>query len=192
MDQTTLIAIDGIIAVLLIVFAVLAMQRRKSRALRDRFGDEYDRTVDARGGRRNAEADLLEREERVQSLDIRPLGPQERDRFQGEWKDAKALFVDSPNEAISRSDRLIGEVMTLRGYPMTDFEHRHADLTVQHGDVAREYLAGHEIADRAAQGDATTEELRRAMNHYERLFERLVNDTSDTVENRPVSAPAQS
>ena len=74
---------------------------------------------------------------------------------------------------------------------MTDFEHRHADLTVDHGDVARHYLAGHEIADRADAGETTTEELRRAMNHYERLFDDLVNDTGDSVASRPVSAPAE-
>ena len=188
-DTLTFVMI-ALVVVVALVLAWLLTQRRKSAVLRDRFGEEYDRTVHARG-RREAEADLEAREKRVKTFDIRPLGPDERERFASEWQETKALFVDSPAEAVSRSDRLLANVMKTRGYPMTDFEHRHADLTVDHGDVATHYLAGHEIADRAGKDETTTEELRRAMNHYERLFDHLVSDTGDSVASRPVSGPAQ-
>lgn len=189
--ETQTLAIVAIIVVAAVLLIWLLMQRRRSGELRDKFGEEYDRTVHERGGRGKAEADLVEREKRVKKLDIRPLGPEERKRFTGEWQEAKALFVDSPTEAIGRSDRLLTTVMTTRGYPMTDFEHRHADLSVEHGDVARHYRSGHDIAERAQRGEASTEDLRQAMQHYEALFDNLVSDTSDTVETRPVSRPAQ-
>lgn len=185
------ILIVAIAAIVALIFIWLFMQRRKTDALRSKFGEEYDRTIRERGSRSKAEADLLDREKRVKTFDIRPLGPAERDNFTGQWQETKALFVDSPGESISRSDRLLTEVMKTRGYPMGDFEHRHADLTVDHGDVATHYLAGREIADRSDKGEATTEELRQAMNHYERLFDKLVNETADSVRARPVSAPAQ-
>ncbi|MBX7535228.1 hypothetical protein K3175_06110 [Qipengyuania sp. GH1] len=170
----------AIIIIVLLVGALLAwlfIQRNRTRELRDRYGEEYDRTLEAKGGRRSAEADLVEREERVKKLEIRPLSASERDRFAGEWKDTKALFVDSPVEAVSRADRLLTDIMSTRGYPMADFEKRHADLTVDHGDVAKHYLAGHEIADRSS--DATTEELRRAINHYEALYGEMTSEVSD-------------
>ncbi|MCA0978617.1 hypothetical protein LCM19_09590 [Qipengyuania flava] len=170
----------AIIVIVLLVGALLAwlfIQRNRTRELRDRYGEEYDRTLEAKGGRRSAEADLVEREERVKKLEIRPLSAAERDRFAGEWKDTKALFVDSPVEAVSRADRLLTDIMSTRGYPMADFEKRHADLTVDHGDVAKHYLAGHEIADRSS--DATTEELRRAINHYEALYGEMTSEVSD-------------
>lgn len=189
--QSQTLVVVAIIAVAALILFWLFMQRRRTEMLRDKFGEEYDRTLEARGTRAEAEADLIERRERVRKFDIRPLGPEERERYTTEWHEAKALFVDSPNEAIGRSDRLLAEIMKVRGYPMTDFEHRHADLTVEHGDVARHYLAGHEIAVRAGSNDATTEELRQAIKHYEHLFEHLVNDTGDTVAARPVTAPAQ-
>ena len=189
--QELTLVIVAIAIIVGLIFLWLVMQRRKTDALRGKFGDEYDRMIEARGSRAKAEADLVERQERVKALDIRPLGPGERAGFTGEWQEAKALFVDSPVEAISRSDRLLGEVMKTRGYPMGDFEDRHADLSVEHGDVAKHYLAGHEIANRSERGEATTEELRQAMNHYERLFDTLVNDTGDGVKARPVTAPAQ-
>ena len=95
----------AVVVIVLLVGALLAwlfIQRNRTKELRDRYGEEYDRTLKAKGGRRNAEADLVEREERVKNLEIRALSPSERDRFAAEWKDTKALFVDSPVEAVSR------------------------------------------------------------------------------------------
>ena len=169
----------AVVLIVLVVGALLAwlfIQRNRTRELRDRYGEEYDRTLDAKGGRRDAEADLIEREERVKTFEIRPLTQQEHDRFAGEWKDTKALFVDSPMEAVSRADRLLTDIMSTRGYPMADFEKRHADLTVEHGEVAKHYFAGHEIADRSS--DATTEELRRAINHYEALYGDMTSEVA--------------
>ena len=40
--------------------------------------------------------------------------------------------------------------------------------------------AGHEITERHSRGDASTEDLRQAMMHYEALFERLVADVAPT------------
>ena len=189
-ENVTLIVL-ALVVVAAILLVWLMMARRKSAALRDRFGEEYDRTVETRGGRAAGEADLESREARVKELDIRPLGPEERERFTAEWKDVKATFVDAPGEAISHADRLLTTVMKTRGYPMADFEHRHADLTVSHGNVAKHYLAGHEIAERHGAGEASTEDLRQGLIHYEALFDDLVNDQGDPDRPRPVSRQAQ-
>lgn len=185
-QETTLVIVIAVIAALLLLLW-LFMRQRRSKALRDSFGDEYDRTVEARGNRGEAEADLMDRRERVSKLDIRPLTASERDRFTLEWKETKALFVDSPIEAVSRADRLLTQIMNTRGFPMADFEHRHADLTVDHADTANHYLAGHEIADRAS--DATTEELRRALNHYESLFADITSAVADGSEREGTTSP---
>ena len=175
--QEVTIAIIAIVVVVGALLAWLFVQRKRTQELRGKYGEEYDRTLEAKGKRSDAEADLIEREERVRKLDIRPLTREEQDRFSADWKDTKALFVDSPVEAVAKADRLLTDVMNTRGYPMSDFEKRHADLTVDHGEVAKHYLAGHEIADRSS--DATTEELRRAINHYEALFSEMTSDVAD-------------
>ena len=180
--QEVTIAIVAIVVVVGALLAWLFIQRKRTQELRDKFGDEYDRTVNTHGKRRDAEADLIEREERVKKLDIRPLTTSERDRYTTEWTATKALFVDSPVEAVAKADRLLTDVMNARGYPMADFDKRHADLTVDHGDVAKHYLTGHEIADRSS--DATTEELRRAINHYEALFSEMTSDIADETTSR--------
>jgi hypothetical protein len=175
--QEATFAIIALAAIVVLLLAWLLMQRRRTKALRKEFGDEYDRTVEARGGRRHAEADLVDRKERVKKLEIRPLTPSERDRYKGDWQETKALFVDSPVEAVSRADRLLTDIMNTRGFPMSDFEHRHGDLTVDHAKAAKHYLAGHEIARRSS--DATTEELRRAINHYEALFSEMTSKLAE-------------
>ena len=187
MDQSTLLIIVAVVAVVVIALIVWgAMRKRRTDRLRDQFGDEYDRTVEQRGKKAEAEAALEERAERVEKLNIRPLTPEERDGFSREWRDVKALFVDSPVEAVHHGDRLLGTIMKTRGYPMADFDRRYEDLTVDHGEVARHYREGHDIVTRHQNGKASTEDLRQAMIHFEALFDDLVNEVSGEVENPPV------
>ena len=179
MQESQLIQLLVVIAIVIVLFAVVwfVMRRRKTAHLRDKFGEEYDRTVDSVGGRSSAERNLEERERRVAEFDIRPLTSAERDRFGEEWREVKTLFVDSPPEAVLRADRLLGTMMEARGFPVGDFDRRYEDLTVDHALVAKHYREGHDIAEK--RGDATTEEMRRAINHYEKLFEELVSETEE-------------
>jgi hypothetical protein len=95
-------------------------------------------------------------------------------RFSDEWRSLQARFVDDPAGATDQADQIIGTVMEERGYPVSDFEQRAADVSVEHGDVVTNYRAAHAIALRARQGEATTDELRAALIHYRALFEDLL------------------
>ena len=165
------------IIVALVVVAgatMLYLQQQRSRQLRARFGPEYERSLQAAGDRRHAEAELLKREERVEHLDIRPLSPQDRDRFAESWRSVQAQFVDDPPRAIAAADQLVTEVMRVRGYPVTDFEQRAADISVDHPQVVDNYRAAYAVARRSGRGEATTEDLRQAMVHYRALFQDLL------------------
>lgn len=169
--------------VLILILAVLVlgglwmwMRRSRSDALKDRFGPEYGRTVERVGDERKAETLLAEREKRVSAYSIKPLEPQMRDHFIATWRDVQTQFVDDPNYAVTRADDLLGEVMRARGYPMTDFADRAEDLSVDHPEVVENYRRGHEIAVRHSRGEASTEDLRRAMIHYRTLFDDLVHE----------------
>jgi hypothetical protein len=193
MQTTTTVVFFAILAAILLV-AILSwvgMRRRRTDHLRERFGDEYDRTLEERGKRAEAEAALHEREERVARLDIRPLDPRERDAAIAEWREVKAVFVDSPVESVHHADRLLASIMKARGYPMADFDRRFEDLTVDHGEVARHYRDGHEITERHRLGQASTEDLRQAMIHFEALFDDLVNEVAHDDEARPVKSRAR-
>jgi hypothetical protein len=174
MDQTTIIAV--LVVVVLALGGLLFFQRHRSDALRSRFGPEYDRAVKERGGKSKAEADLAEREKRVKGLSIRPLEPEDRARFTRSWQSVQAEFVDDPEGSIGHADSLLAEVMSARGYPVSDFEQISADISVDHPTVVQNYRAAHDIALRHERGQADTEDLRQAMIHYRSLFDELVTD----------------
>ena len=81
---------------------VSAMRTKRSRALRDKFGREYDRTVDKAGGRREAERELAERQKRHDELELKPLPPEARERYLQQWQRTQSRFVDDPTGAVSR------------------------------------------------------------------------------------------
>ena len=176
MNENILLVIFAVIVLLIAVGIWMTIRKRRTDHLRDRFGDEYDRTLDNAGDRTKAERALEEREERVDALEIRRLTADEHTRFATEWRDVKAVFVDSPVEAVLHADRMVATMMKTVGYPMADFDRRYEDLTVNHGDVARHYREGHAIVDRHNDGSASTEDMRQGMKHYEALFDHLVAD----------------
>jgi hypothetical protein len=89
----------------------------------------------------------------------------------------QSQFVDDPKGSVSRADQLVSELMAARGYPMADFEQRVEDISVDHPVVVQNYRAAHDIALRHSRGQASTEDLRKAMVHYRSLFEELLSDS---------------
>ena len=61
-----------------------------------------------------------------------------------------------------------------RGYPVANYEHRVADLSVDHADVVQHYRAARALAEANREGRANTEELRQAFVHYRALFADLL------------------
>ena len=178
MNTTTLIIICSVI-VIAIVFAaaILFARKRRSEKLRTRFGNaEYDRVVQQGDSRRRAEAGLDKRTDRVESLHIKALGPGDRGRFVESWSKMQARFVDSPGDAVTEADQLLGEVMSTRGYPVSDFEQRAADISVNYPLVLENYRLAHGIAVHQTNGQASTEDLRQAMIHYRTLFDELIGE----------------
>jgi hypothetical protein len=166
-----LVVVAAVVVVALVVWQ--GLRAKRTRSLQERFGPEYDRTVDRADGRREAEAELAAREKRREELDIRPLTEASRRRYLEEWQRVQARFVDDPSGAVDDADALIQAVLRERGYPVDDFEQRAADVSVDHPHVVENYRAGHRLAS----GD--TEERRQAMVHYRSLFDELLEDASD-------------
>jgi hypothetical protein len=174
--QIALIAGLAVIVVLTIAAWVL-FRRHRTGKLRTKFGGaEYTRAIEEGGSRRQAEAGLDERTERVEALHIRPLAIGDRARFVETWRRIQSRFVDGPGGAVSEADQLLGDVLSTRGYPVSGFEQRAADISVDHPHVLENYRAAHEVALSQAKGLASTENLRQAMIHYRTLFEELVGE----------------
>jgi len=174
MSQTGWIIVAVVVIAAIVIAALVWSRRRRSDHLRNQFGPEYDRAVEEKGGRAKAEAELAEREKRVQKLDIRPLDASERRDFIDRWTEVQGRFVDDPPRAVAFADALLGQVMKARGYPVTDFDQRAGDISVDHPVVVEHYRKAHDIAMRHEKGEASTEDLRQAMIHYRALFDNLV------------------
>lgn len=176
MSTSTLIAIIAIAAVVVIAIAIGLWLAARRRRLQKRFGPEYDRTVEAEGGRAAAERELRAREERHDELDIKELPPERRDRYAGEWSSIQEHFVDRPEGSVEEADELVSRLMRERGYPTDDYRGQLRDLSVEHGRTLEHYRAAHDVKVRSAGHQTTTEELRGAMVHYRALFDDLLTD----------------
>jgi FtsZ-interacting cell division protein ZipA len=173
MSITGIVLIVIAIAVIAILAWYLARERR-SKQLRSRFGPEYDFAMREFGNRPKAEDALAARERRMEKIHVHSLSREDHDRFADQWHDVQAHFVDDPAGSINEADRLVCDVMRARGYPMSEFDHRAEDLSVDHPHVVRNYRAAHEIALRHEKGQASTEDLRKALVYYRDLFDELL------------------
>jgi FtsZ-interacting cell division protein ZipA len=181
MDQHQIGIIVAVVVVvaLLGIGAFLLMRRRRSQMLRERFGPEYDRVVRQEGNVRGEEV-LQFRADRREKLNIQALPSTARAEFAERWANLQPQFVDDPKGSVSRADELVNQIMRARGYPVGDFEQRAADISVDHPDLVENYRAAHDIALRHSKGQASTEDLRKAMVHYRSLFDELLGDSHPT------------
>jgi hypothetical protein len=67
------------------------------------------------------------------------------------------------------------EVMQLRNYPVSDFEQRAADISINYPELVSNYRLARAIAIKNEQHKADTEELRQALVYYRSLFDELLN-----------------
>jgi hypothetical protein len=175
MDQQTQMRLAVVVVAALVAVVVwLLIRRRKTAALRARFGPEYDRLLQSTKTPAEIERELMERERRVESFSLRPLSRDDADQYAQSWRTVQARFVDDPRTAVNEADRLIEDVMRARGYPVEDREHRFEDLSVEHAAVVNHYRSAREIVIRHGRGEASTEDLRKAMVHFRALFDELV------------------
>jgi hypothetical protein len=175
MEYSAWLTTGAVVLVVLVMGLLLLFEGRKRARLAQSFGPEYYRAVQDVGPRR-AERQLERRLRRVARYRVRPLVEGDKTRFAEAWRATQGDFVDDPGRAVIAADRLVTEVMRARGYPMADFETRAADLSVDHAPVVEAYRAARAIAERHARGDASTEELRRALVHYRELLRDLLDD----------------
>lgn len=178
--MSTVAVVVIVIVVIVVIGAVgyFAQAQARRRSLQQRFGPEYDRTVESHESTKEAEQELLARKKRHDELDIRPLDPAARERHLAEWRQVQERFVDAPETAVTEADSLLVRVMGERGYPTEGYDQQVTDLSVEHAGTIDRYRKAHDISARAETKEASTEDLRQAMVHYRTLFNELL-ETGD-------------
>lgn len=169
----TVIAVIVIVLVVIALVLIVGIQQTRRRRLRERFGPEYERRVEDRGDRREAERQMHDLAAERDKLDIRPLDPAARQRYEAAWNQVQGQFVDQPQMALESANVLVGQVMRDRGYPVDDFDSRAELMAVDHPTVVSHYRGAHEVQMHNAD-DVTTEDQRIALVHYGELFAELL------------------
>lgn len=177
MSTTYIIIIVVVVLVVLgVILALVFSPKKRSQQFQNKFGPEYGRAVKTGGSEKKAQAELNQRQKHIDTMNIRPLSLSERERYQAEWTAIQAKFVDQPGQATVEADHLIMEVMKVRAYPVSDFNQRAADVSVNYPTLVSNYRAAREIAIKNEQHSANTEELRQALIYYRSLFDELLKD----------------
>lgn len=164
-------AVALIVVIALIVAARRRTQRTQSHALRERFGPEYDRTVESTNDRREAEANLRDRERRAETLQLRDLSADQRQHYGQWWNQVQTIFVERPAIALAEADRLVTDLMRDRGYPATDERTTLEDLSVRHAGLVERLRR----AKRAQDGAAGVDSMREAMLDYRAVVAELLS-----------------
>jgi len=172
--SSTQIVVVIVVVVIVAAVALLTWSALRRRALRERFGPEYDRAVAEQDGRVAAERELRDRERRHASLALMPLSDESRERYAQAWEELQVLFVDDPARAVGIADELVTRLVAERGYPTEDYEDQLAQLSVDHARTLGNYRDAHDIHLRNERGEAGTEDLRQAIVHYRTLVADLL------------------
>lgn len=171
-----------VVVVLLVVAGIAALvlaRRRRQQQLQEEFGPEYERRVSETGDRKEAEKELRQRKERHDQHQLRPLQPDERQRFHADWQQVQRGFVDDPGGAVEHADALLVTIMRARGYPVEGGERRTDDLSVAQPHLVEDYREAQRVVTAHRQGTATTEDLRGAFTAFRTLVEAMLDEGGD-------------
>jgi hypothetical protein len=178
--------------VAVVAIGLVIADRLRSAQLRERFGPEYERTLERHGNRRAAESDLRQRLKRHRKVDLRELTPESRDRYTTRWRTIQAAFVDDPRGSVDEAAALVDRVMDERGYLATDdgaaddgaaadgdgdgHVDRYELVAVDHPTLVEELRAA-QAGDGRSRANASVDALRNAFLHHRELFDALVRGT---------------
>jgi len=172
-SQSVIAAFFIVIGIVIVLGIFIAVRKKRSKALKNRFGTEYDRAVLEHGSTQKAESRLSERETRVEALKLHELSATERERFLTDcmgFNPASSTIPRPPSLRQTTSSipsskpaAIPGQLRAARRRPL-----RLLPLVMEN------YRNAHAIAVRTDPREATTEELRNAMIQYRNTFDYLI------------------
>jgi len=107
-------------------------------------------------------------------LEIVPLMRDDAVRISMAWRAIQARFADDPRGAVIEADRLMGELLYARAFPLGEIEAHEADISIDYPRLVKNYRTARGIAMRHAQGGSSAEDLRQAFVSQRTLFHDLL------------------
>ena len=109
---------------------------------------------------------LASRSGKVRRPNLRPLSPESRDRYAGQWDRIETRFVDAPDEAVKEADALVLALLGEREHPLAE------ERLPSRMRKARMLGSGRE-------GRGGTEGMRQAMLEYRSVIEEYAGSTDE-------------
>jgi len=162
-----------VVIVGIVIFGVIEYDRRRKRAA---YGPEFDALVEQEGSPRAADRELNRRRHAYAKLELRPLGGEERERYNQDWHQVQESFVDDPAGALKDAEELVVRLARFRGYPGGDGQDLLELLSVPHASAVSGYREATEIRQMTQDEaqDPSTEDMRRAFQKYAALFDEML------------------
>src|SRR5918911_3517788 len=109
---------------------------------------------------------------RRRGFEVRQLSRDQAAAYEGRISELEAMFVSQPREAVAAARMMIDDMLIRAGYPVRlNEEERIKDLGSVDRDLGDRYRLGVGL-----KSDATTEQLRRAMNGYLEMARNMIGD----------------
>jgi FtsZ-interacting cell division protein ZipA len=178
MSNVTLLIIILVVATVVVGLLVAFISRRRQRGRQERarqeFGSEYEHAVEEHGSEREAEQELRERRERVES-EVQPLSEESRRRYDDWWRRVEQTFVDDPEASLQNADRVVMEIMTERNFPMDTQQEVSKGIGVIYPEVVEDFREAQRTHQDAIdpQRGMDLEKMRQAIQKYRSVYQRL-------------------
>ena len=176
----------GIVLSIMVLLAVVAavayfaFTHYRRGSAREEFGPEFERVARERGSEKEAERELRARREKVESR-VRPLSDDGRQRYREEWELVERTFVDNPLLALDQADRVVTDILAERNFPTESRQDAAEAVGVVHSKVVEDFRDAQRIhaeatryAEQERTEDKSMDEMRRAIQKYRSVYERLV------------------
>ncbi len=179
-NATLLIIVLVVVAIVLalVVFFVYRrrqqQQERQERA-RQEYGPEFERIAQERGSEREAEQELRERRERIES-EVQPLSEESRRRYDEQWRQVEQSFVDDPGASLDDADRVVAEMLAERNFPADSRQEASEGIGAVHPGVVHDFREAQQVRQETttdSQGGVDLDRMRQAIQKYRSVYERL-------------------
>jgi hypothetical protein len=180
MDNVALLVIILIAVVVIVGLVIFFLYRRRQeqhqrqQRARQEYGPEYERLVQERGSEREAEQELRDCRERLDD-ETRPLSEESQGLYQERWQWVERTFVDDPEASLGEADLVVQEILIERNFPTDSRQEASEGVGIMHPEVVEDFREAQQIHRNAtdSQGGADLEEMRRAIQKYRSVYERL-------------------
>ena len=122
---------------------------------------------------------------RSRGFEVRQLPREQLSAYEGRIGELEAMFVSQPREAVAAARLMIDDMLIRSGYPVRlNDEERIRDLHSVDQGLGERYRLGIGLKN-----DATTEQLRRAMNAYLEMARGMIGHGSEGAREETAGRP---